>query len=317
MNIDENYQFRKTLSKNGLSRFLIVLVLSIFGGMLLFQPAFANEPITSVVPTLPVTSDFDGDGDSDLSVYKVEPWGGMWYIQGQSSSSWGDSDSVPVPGDYDGDGAMDVAVYKAGTWYVKDQFVDTWGDSNSVPVPGDYDGDGDTDLAVFKVEAWGAMWYIKDQASQVWGNSNSIPVPGDYDGDGSTDVAVFDDGTWYVKDQFMDYWGDSSSIPVPADYDGDGMTDLAVFRFEGSEGMWYIQGQDMVSFGSRVDTCGFGWGNSNSIPVPGDYDGDSATDVAVYNAGTWYVKDQFVDNWGDADSYPLPAPDTDGDGQPY
>lgn len=251
-------------------------------------------------------ADFDGCGETELSVFKVEPWGGTWYIKDQASYGYGNADSIPVPGDYNADRHVDIAVYNDGTWYVKDQFVDTWGDASSVPVPGNYDGDRDTDLAVFKVESWGGMWYIKDQAAVGYGNSESIPVPGDYDGDGTTDVAVYNDGTWYVKDQFVDTWGDADSIPVPGDYDGDGTTDLAVFKVEAWGGMWYIK-----------DQSAHGYGNSESIPVPGDYDRNGTTDVAVYNDGTWYIKDQFVDNWGDASSYPLPAPDTNGDGDPW
>lgn len=252
------------------------------------------------------TADFDKNYHTDLSVFKVEPWGGMWYLQGMAAYSWGNSESIPAPRDYDGNGDVDIAVYNDGTWYVKDQFVDTWGDADSIPVPGDYDGDGDADLAVFKVESWGGMWYIKDQYPHGYGNSESIPVPGDYDGDGAMDVAVYNDGTWYVKGQFVEVWGDADSIPVPGDYDGDGVTDLAVFKVEPWGGMWYIK-----------DQSAHGYGNSESVPVPGDYNGDGTTDVAVYNDGTWYIKDQFVDTWGDSISYPLPAPDTNGDGDPY
>ena len=83
---------------------------------------------------------------------------------------------------------------------------------------------------------------------------------------------------------------------------GDGDTDLAVLKLETWGRMWYIKDQATVS-----------WGNSASIPVPGDYDGDGDTDPAVYNDGTWYIKDQFVDTWGDSSSIPVPG-DYDGDG---
>jgi len=35
-----------------------------------------------------------------------------------------------------------------------------------------------------------------------------------------------------------------------------------------------------------------GWGDATDVLAPGDYDGDGATDFAVYrpSTGTWYVK---------------------------
>ena len=51
------------------------------------------------------------------------------------------------------------------------------------------------------------------------------------------------------------------------------------------------------------------------MPVPGDYDGDGTTDLAVFRSdGVWYVKDQPRSAvWGQAGDVPVPG-DYDGDG---
>ena len=61
--------------------------------------------------------DFDGDGTSDITVYRD----GIWYVLrssdgAQTAVGWGGGpQDIPVPGDYDGDGKADVAVYRATT----------------------------------------------------------------------------------------------------------------------------------------------------------------------------------------------------------
>ena len=49
--------------------------------------------------------------------------------------------------------------------------------------------------------------------------------------------------------------------------------------------------------------------------MPGDYDGDGTTDLAVWRPsdGKWHVKDQFSTKWGVATDIPVPG-DYDGDG---
>lgn len=252
-------------------------------------------------------ADFDGDGDTDISVYR--PSNGYWYMRGASPVWWGMPDDLPVPGDYDGDGVMDIAVYrpKNGKWFIFDDSQgEWWGMPGDIPVQGDYTGDGVTDLAVYRPS--NGKWYVKGEAPIWWGLSGDIPVPGDYDGDGITDIAVYrpSNGKWYIYGQTSGIISQSGAIPIPGDYDGDGIDDIAVYQ--PSDSRWYMKGELPTE-----------WGESGDIPVPGDYDGDGDTDIAVVRPsdGKWYIKDQMNVWYYILNDYPLPVRDTNADGDPY
>ena len=240
-------------------------------------------------------ADFDGDGKTDLSVFR--PAEGNWYLNrstaGFSAVNWGISSDRLVPGDYDGDVKTDTVVYRNGSWYILQSGNLTlqainWGLASDIPVAGDYDGDGKTDAAVFRPS--NGIWYVlKSSDGQFtatpFGQSGDIPINGDFDGDGRNDLVVYRGGTWYLQKSAGGFtaisFGLLSDNPVPADYDGDGRDDIAVFRF--TEGIWYRLNSSNGQFAAVQ------FGLDGDIPVPGDYDGDGKDDQAVYRNGTWYM----------------------------
>lgn len=247
-------------------------------------------------------ADFDGDGKSDMSVYR--PSEGNWYMSHSTAGfgvmHWGLSEDILAPGDFDGDGKTDFAIFRPATdssasdFYVLKSSGLTftgysWGLPGDVPVIEDYDGDGKDDIAVFRQS--NHTFYVHKSTGGnplIFSNIESgMPVAGDFDGDGKGDFASYSQNGWYLAPSGTNYspvsftrWGTDGDNPVPADYDGDGRDDFAVFR--PSDRTWYILksngGIDYVQFGLSTD-----------IPVPADYDGDGKADVAVYRDGTWYI----------------------------
>jgi bacillolysin len=283
------------------------------------------------LPLRIATSDFDGDGKTDLSVW--QPESGNWTILNSGNSSsrtqpdWGRASlgDIPVPGDYDGDKKTDIAVFRQneGNWYIIQSSngavsVQNWGGSGDKPIPADYDGDGTTDLAVFRYSE--GNWYVRKSSGgstvRGWGNSTDKPVPGDYDRDGKADIAVWrpEDGNWYILQSGtnnslrIQQWGLPDDKPVQGDYDGDGKTDVAIYR--PGEGTWYITASCALSSG-RVKQWG---GHASDVPVPGDYDGDGKTDIAVFRAadGNWFIllsstNTHIQPNLGSGNDLPTPA----------
>lgn len=200
---------------------------------------FRQEQFGSAGDVPTVVGDWDGDGLSDVAVYRP---GAQSYFYFRPSSSggnsysavpWGTSGDQPARGDFDGDGKLDVCVFRPsnGVWYVLrssngQPIFQNWGLSGDRVVPADYDGDGRTDFAVFRPS--NGVWYVLGSINgtisyRQWGIASDTPVPADYNGDGKAETAVYRPSTqvWYVP-QFgvfggiITKFGTNGDVAVPA-----------------------------------------------------------------------------------------------------
>ncbi len=247
-------------------------------------------------------ADFDGEGSSDLAVFRGAS--GEWFRKNNqggafSGQPWGIASDKLAHADYDRDAVTDYAVFRDGSWWILNSTdgsvrFEQFGTAGDIPMPGDFDADGFADIAVFR-PATGTWWWRNSSNQEVigtqFGQSGDVPMAGDFDGDAKRDVAVFrpSNSVWYVLrssdgQASVSQFGTAGDIPLSGDFNGDGRADFAVFR--PSNGTWYIarptgvpsQNFDATSFGITTDK-----------PVPADYDGDGKTDIAVFRDGTWWM----------------------------
>ena len=291
-------------------------------------------------PARSVKSDFDGDGKSDIGVFRNGEWwilpsGGGNYIYAR----FGQGGDNAVHADYDGDRKTDLAVWRCvgsqGTFFIRrssDQqtIVQPWGrcpGDYAERVIGDYDGDGKADIAVFRTDEDNntrtAFYILQSGNGQMsvipWGLNGDYPRIGDFDGDGKTDAAIrrSSNNTFYVlrsSDQQMSalrFGMTGFDNPLIADFDGDGKSDYGVFRFTTGtggtdQGTWYIwNSSTQQMWGAKFGT------DVNDWSVPADYDGDGKDDIAIWRRyeRTWYIMKSsggyIILQWGLENDIPL------------
>jgi hypothetical protein len=267
-----------------------------------------------------VFNDYDGDGISDLGVYR----GMEWSVQSVDERVLASGVKVfggagqPVLGDLDGDRRSDPMVHDSagGLWQVLYSghgymwASGVFGVSGYRGLVADYERVGHGEVSVFH-EGNGRWYVLKSDGTLTewsWGAPGYAPVIGDYDGDGRWDLAVYQEssGLWYIRTLNGELlvpgaqFGGPGYRPVPGDYDGDGRWDAALYQQ--ASGKWFIASLD----GPRILRWGIEWGGLGFEPVMGDYDGDGKWDLGVYQeaTGLWYIRSldgrilAWASHWG-------------------
>ena len=213
-----------------------------------------------------LTCDANGDGISDVLIYRVVNGYGTFYAEDGRSPH----------------GAL--AMW--GAWLGSSMPAQ----SGDIPVVGDFDGDHYCDFGIYRLVSGVGRWYIDSgttgQHTALWGAvlgaAGDIPVTGDVNGDGIADFGVWrlvngTDGTWYfdsgANGQPTPIWnavhGSPGDVPIVGDVDGDGIADFGIYRVSNGTGYWYFKssanGQPTSTWGAMSG----GW--TGDVPLVGNF----------------------------------------------
>ncbi len=246
---------------------------------------------------IPIAGDFNGDGKSEVGVFKD----GHWYIDLNDNGIWDEGDlwaklghkwDKPVTGDWDGDGKTDIGIY-GPAWRGDPRAVANepgLPDPNNrntrvhknIPRSAERNTVGERTL---KLTANGTPRADLIDHVFFYGTPGDHPIVGDWNGDGTHTIAVFRDGVWHRDTDGDGKWSEADArasfgrkgdLPVVGDFNGDGVDELGIYR----DGMWYIDtnGNGQIDAGDQT----FQLGGAGDTPVVGDWDGDGAAEPAVY-----------------------------------
>jgi hypothetical protein len=174
---------------------------------------------------VPLTGDWDRDGDDDLGVYNSST--GQFLIRTKVkictlcpatvqavTINFGQAGDLPVTGDWNADGFDTIGVFRPGagqfllnndqlstvnftTLTLQPQITVNFGIAGDQPVAGDWDSDGEDSVGVFRPTA-GQFFLTNDNELQAnvdiggnFGAAEDLAIAGDFDGDGKDTIGMW------------------------------------------------------------------------------------------------------------------------------
>lgn len=256
-----------------------------------------RELVFGVDNGIPVTGDFNGDGATDVGVFRK----GSWYVDLNGNGKWDDGDmwaklghenDLPVTGDWDGDGKSDIAIF-GREWAGDSRHIAAepglpsdvnakHGKTKNVPPT-----EQDATLGIRALQLTSAGKVRADLIDHVflYGWAGDRPIAGDWTGEGQSMIGLFREGSWIMdingdgkyddRDRVL-AMGEAGDLPVIGDFNGDTKTDLGIYR----NGLWHIDTNNDGVLDARDRAFTFGEGADR--PVVGDWDGDGIDDPGLY-----------------------------------
>ncbi|MCE9608392.1 MAG: hypothetical protein K8U03_26210 [Planctomycetia bacterium] len=260
------------------------------------QPSI-RELTFGVEHAMPVTGDFNGDGSTDVGVFKE----GSWYVDLNGNGEWdeqdlwaklGRRDDLPITGDWDGDGKVDIAIF-GRAWpgdprhIAADPGLPSSENAKHDKVKNLPPLAGEATLGVRAMQLTSTGSVRSDLIDHVflygWGGDQ--PIAGDWTGEGQEMIGIFRNGAWkldltgdgkYTDEDKAFQMGQAGDKPVVGDFDGDTIADVGIYR----DGLWHIDTNHDGVLDARDRA--FTFGDANDTPVVGDWDGDGVDDPGLY-----------------------------------
>jgi subtilisin-like proprotein convertase family protein len=241
-------------------------------------------------------------------------WDILSNFAGPTSVTFGQIGDFFVPGQFTSDNRADIAIWRPST----QQFIICNSNASDIfvdPTPCTEVGEVITTPAI--------------------GDAASDPtVTGDYTGDGIDDPCVFTGTQWIYLPNNGDgtfgaavtvSFGQLGDFPSPGDYNNDGMYDFGVSRPDAgnpSNAHFFLDYNGVTPGVSDADGV---FRESDDVIVPGDYDGDGQTEIAIADVTTFpYIHWVYASSltgvivghaWGDNSIGFQAQADYDGDPQ--
>lgn len=198
---------------------------------------------------------------------------------------FGNPGDMALAGDWNGDGMDTIGVFRDGQFSLRNSnsagtpdLRFSFGQAGDLPIAGDWDGDGVDSVGVVR----GNTVLLRNSNSQgpadiqftIFSWPGDTPVAGDWNGDGIDTLGYYNssNGGFFLQNtnaasgvDFQVYVGINGDQPVVGDWDADGKDWVGVRRLD----EWLLRN----SISSPSPELAFQFGEPNSFPIAGDWDG--------------------------------------------